>query len=66
VTLQLDFEPEGVVEKAGDAIGVVGRRAKGDQANFKTFIEARGTEVGAWRGEVRRDPQVGEPAQPPA
>jgi uncharacterized membrane protein len=66
VTLQLDFEPEGVVEKAGDAIGVVGRRAKGDLANFKTFIEARGTEVGAWRGEVRRDPQVGEPAQPPA
>jgi uncharacterized membrane protein len=66
VTLRLDFEPEGVVEKVGDAVGVVGRRAKGDLANFKKFIEARGAEDGAWRGEVRRDPQVGETARPPA
>jgi uncharacterized membrane protein len=64
VTLQLDFEPEGIVEKAGDVIGVVQGRVKGDLASFKEFIEARGTEEGGWRGDVGRTPQVGE-ANPP-
>jgi len=57
VTLQLDHEPEGVVEKAGDALGVVNRRIKGDLANFKEFIESRGHEDGAWRGDVDPAPQ---------
>jgi uncharacterized membrane protein len=57
VTLQLDHEPEGVVEKAGDALGVVSRRVKGDLDNFRTFIEGRGTAEGAWRGEVEPPPQ---------
>jgi len=49
----MDFEPEGVVEKAGDALGVVKSRTKGDLERFKEFIEAReGNETGAWRGEV--------------
>jgi uncharacterized membrane protein len=54
VTLQLEVEPEGPVEKAGDAMGVVQRRVKGDMKRFKDFIEARGTETGAWRGTVDR------------
>jgi uncharacterized membrane protein len=52
VTLQLDVEPEGPVEKVGDALGFVARRAKGDMERFKRFIESRGTETGAWRGTV--------------
>ena len=56
VMLQLDFEPEGLVEKAGDVLGIVKSRAKGDLERFKTFIEERGTETGAWRGEVSQDP----------
>ncbi|HYF47170.1 MAG TPA: SRPBCC family protein [Acidimicrobiales bacterium] len=52
VMLQLDFEPEGLVEAAGDALGFVKRRASGDLGRFKEFIEARGAETGAWRGEV--------------
>ena len=52
VTLQLDVEPEGPVEKVGDALGFVARQAKGDMERFKTFIEARGKETGAWRGTV--------------
>ena len=59
VTLQLDHEPQGVVEKAGDVLGIVQRRIKGDLARFKTFIEARGGEEGAWRGEVDAPPQTG-------
>jgi uncharacterized membrane protein len=52
VTLQLDVEPDGPVESAGAALGVVQRRVKGDMERFKEFIESRGTETGAWRGEV--------------
>jgi uncharacterized membrane protein len=55
VMLQLDFEPEGFVEKAGDMLGVVRMRTKGDLERFKDFIEARGTSTGAWRGEVEQD-----------
>ena len=54
VTLQLDVEPEGPVENIGDALGFVQRRAKGDMGRFKEFIEARGTETGAWRGTVKQ------------
>ncbi|KXK58630.1 cyclase [Micromonospora rosaria] len=54
VTLQLEFEPHGVVEQAGDKLGVVDRRAKGDLERFKRFIERRGQETGAWRGQVDR------------
>jgi uncharacterized membrane protein len=55
VTAQIEFEPDGVVEKAGDVLGVVDRRVKGDLDRFKEFIEGRGgVETGAWRGEVDR------------
>ncbi|MFF0720051.1 SRPBCC family protein [Verrucosispora sp. NA02020] len=54
VTLQLEFDPQGVVEQAGDKLGVVDRRAKGDLQRFKQFIERRGQETGAWRGSVDR------------
>lgn len=56
VTLQLDYTPEGVVEHVGDALGLVSRRVEGDLKRFKEFIEARGQESGAWRGEVTQDP----------
>ncbi len=52
VMLQLDYEPQGLAEKVGDLIGVLGRRVQGDLERFKTFIEERGAETGAWRGEV--------------
>ena len=52
VTLQLDVDPEGPVENVGTALGVPQRRIKGDMERFKEFIESRGTETGAWRGEV--------------
>jgi uncharacterized membrane protein len=52
VMLQLDFEPEGFTEKAGDLLGVVRSRTKGDLDRFKDFIEQRGASTGAWRGDV--------------
>ena len=52
VMLQIDYEPEGVVENVADALGVVKARIKGDLERFKEFIERRGRETGAWRGEI--------------
>lgn len=52
IALQLDYEPEGIVENIGSFLGVVSHRAKGDLARFKDFIEARGVESGGWRTEV--------------
>jgi uncharacterized membrane protein len=64
VTLQMDLEPQGVVEKAGNALGIIERRVKGDLQNFKEFIESRGAEEGGWRGDVGRSPQT--PSTPQA
>lgn len=52
VALQIDYEPEGVVEKAGDMLGVVTRRTQANLERFKTFIEARGTASGGFRGTI--------------
>jgi uncharacterized membrane protein len=54
VTAQMELEPQGMAEKAGDKLGVVSRRVKGDLKRFKEFIESRGAETGGWRGEVDR------------
>jgi uncharacterized membrane protein len=54
VMVQMDFVPDGIKEKIGDALGVPDRRVKGDLTRFKELIEERGTESGAWRGEVKR------------
>jgi uncharacterized membrane protein len=58
VMLQLEYEPDGVVETVGDAIGVVSRRVAGDLERFKEFVESRGRETGAWRGEIKRPGQA--------
>jgi len=52
LTLQLDVEPEGLIEKAGDALGVVERRVKGDLERFRDFVEGRAQATGEWRGTV--------------
>ena len=58
VMIQIDWEPEGLVEKAGAALGVDDRQVKADAKRFKEFIESRGAETGAWRGDIDPPPQV--------
>ena len=55
VTLQMDIEPEGVVEQVGDKLGIVKRRAKGDLERFRDLVEKTQQETGAWRGEIPRE-----------
>ena len=52
IMLQLEFEPEDMREKVGDALGMAKRQAKQDLERFQRFIESRGQETGAWRGEI--------------
>ena len=55
VTVQMDIDPEGPIENVGVAIGVPEHRVKNDLERFKEFIESRGQETGAWRGEVKQN-----------
>jgi len=52
VTLDLDVEPETLKEKIGEKLGFVSKQVEGDLKRFKEFIESRGAETGAWRGQV--------------
>jgi uncharacterized membrane protein len=53
ITLTLSYDPEGIIENIGDALGAVSMRVQGDLNRFKEFIESRGSETGGWRGEIR-------------
>jgi uncharacterized membrane protein len=53
VTVQIDWEPTGLLEKVGAVLGVDDHSIKKDLKNFKEFIEERGAASGAWRGDVQ-------------
>ena len=53
VEVEMAFEPDGVAELVGSAIGLPERRVKGDLERFRELIEKRGGQPsGAWRGNV--------------
>jgi uncharacterized membrane protein len=52
VMLQLEMYPEDWKEKVADFAGLVKKQAKNDLQRFAEYIESRGTESGAWRGEI--------------
>jgi uncharacterized membrane protein len=53
VMLHMEYDPQGVIESVGDAVGAVSQRVEGDLERFKHYIEARGQETAAWRGTVK-------------
>jgi uncharacterized membrane protein len=57
VMLQMEYDPEGVVEQAADKLNLVEHRIKGDLKRFKSFVETHG-ETGGWRGEVDQNPTL--------
>jgi uncharacterized membrane protein len=59
VNLTMEYEPQGAVEKTGDALGVLSGRVETTVKQFKEFIEKRGGETGGWRGEVRGGQKTG-------
>jgi uncharacterized membrane protein len=52
ITLRVHYDPEGVTENVGDALGFVSRRVEGDLKRFRDFIEERGRATDGWRGEI--------------
>jgi hypothetical protein len=52
VTLTMEYEPEGFLERAGDVLGVPSGQVEGDLKRFRDFIEKRKMETGSWRGEI--------------
>jgi hypothetical protein len=49
----MEYEPQGAIENVGDKLGVLTARVQNTVEDFKKYIESRGQETGAWRGEVR-------------
>ncbi|WP_407986341.1 SRPBCC family protein [Kitasatospora sp. CMC57] len=49
IKMTMDFQPEGMAEKAADMTGMPDRQVKGDLKRFKHFIEDRGTATGGYR-----------------
>jgi uncharacterized membrane protein len=52
VTVQMEWTPGDITEKAASAMNIDDRQVQSDLERFKEFIEARGMETGAWRGDV--------------
>ncbi|MEV8100475.1 SRPBCC family protein [Kitasatospora sp. NPDC085879] len=49
IVMSMDYQPEGLAEKAADMMNMLDRQVKGDLKRFKHFIEKRGTETGGFR-----------------
>ncbi|MBV8585671.1 MAG: SRPBCC family protein, partial [Verrucomicrobia bacterium] len=58
VILTMDYEPEGPLEKAGDALGLPSERVEGDLKRFRHYIESPGKETGGWRGEINEQTRL--------
>jgi uncharacterized membrane protein len=54
VSVAMEWVPQGAVQSTGAALGFDERQVEGDLERFKEFIESRGSETGAWRGEVKQ------------
>jgi uncharacterized membrane protein len=52
VTVQLDWQPTGALEKLGALVGIDNHAIKKDMNNFKKLVEDKGESSGAWRGDV--------------
>jgi uncharacterized membrane protein len=52
VHMRFEHDPSGLVEKAGEKLGIVDKRIEGDLERFKQFIEERGAEQGGYRGNL--------------
>ena len=58
VNVVMEHETEGLTETLGSALGMDSRKVKGDLERFKELVESRGTDSGAWRGEVNQGERV--------
>ena len=53
VDVAMEYEPEGMKETVGAALGFDGAQVEDDLERFKELVENRDLPTGAWRGEIR-------------
>jgi uncharacterized membrane protein len=58
VSARIEWEPQGLVEDVGAAVGADNMQVEHDLRAFKELIEAQGFETGGWRGSVDRGPDA--------
>lgn len=63
IMLQLDYDPQGLLENAGAALGFMDRQLKSDLERFKKLVESEGNPDGAWRGTIEDHPNLNANAQ---
>ena len=52
LTLVMEYEPEGFLEKAGDIFGVPSGHVEASLKSFRELIESKNTATGGWRGRI--------------
>jgi uncharacterized membrane protein len=61
IEVNLDFQPQGLLEKTASAFRMSRRALKSDLMRFKAFVEMREEETGSWRGRVEEGELVEGP-----
>jgi Polyketide cyclase / dehydrase and lipid transport/Protein of unknown function (DUF2934) len=52
LTVVMEYEPEGFLEKAGDILGVPSGHVEESLKSFRELIESKSTATGGWRGRI--------------
>ncbi|HEY8760329.1 MAG TPA: hypothetical protein VIP52_05390 [Candidatus Dormibacteraeota bacterium] len=52
VMLTMEYEPQGLTEIVGSALGFDSRSVEGDLKRFKEMAELQGVETGGYRGRI--------------
>jgi uncharacterized membrane protein len=59
VSVEMEYDPEGMKESIGALVGLDGRQVEGDLERFRDLVEAREMPTGGWRGTI----DSGEPVE---
>jgi uncharacterized membrane protein len=52
VSVEMEYDPEGIKETVGAALGLDGGQVGDDLERFKDLVESREVPTGSWRGEI--------------
>jgi uncharacterized membrane protein len=52
ITLTIEYQPEGILEMAGDALGIPSSQVEADLKRFRDFIEQKEMETENWRDRI--------------
>ena len=52
VSVEMEYDPEGIKETVGAALGLDGGQVGNDLERFKDLVESRDLPTGSWRGEI--------------